>query len=666
MRGEAKIVRCGAETVSAVKMYYRAFKVGSVPGAFSVLNYEKSLKTANGCGGDNETWIGKFNQDQNNSEGIPISAGSPDSVVDTAGTYTIEIYYEMTTGSGNVLLNNGGTNYKANFTILDQTTWNGAVWDNGEPGSEVNATVNGDITLSSVFATNNLTITPGHTLTVASNYSLKSYGNVVNNGTIVVQNDATFLQELGDTYSGSGNAIVYRNANLKRMDYNYWSSPVSGQNLYNFSPGTHTNRFYIYNEPTDTFVATGLSAASTFTPGVGYAIRGKNSYATGTPTSETFLFNGVPNSGLITVNLKKSVGADKGYNLVGNPYPSNITFSSLYNYGNNRNAIFNRQWFWTNLNDVTTQQGSSYAGNNYATYVQGSGGVGPTYLSTSIEVPSLRPLAYTKVAQGFIVQAKYDNAPLQFNNNIRSSNTANSIFFNKNTNEDEGEPEDEPETLNRYWLKLISPQNIGNTILVAYNDFATNDYDEDYDAALLSVGNDSFYSSVGAHKMQIQSRANPFSITDVVDLGIKCSVGGNYIIAIDGTDGVFGATSSQAIYLKDNNTNVVTNLQEGYYTFSASVGEDNTRFKIIYENSVLGTTDSAKDDLLIYKNNSDLVIQNANAIDKVEIYDASGKLVYANQFKSKSVRLNTSAYSKGFYIVKVVQQSGIKTKKIIL
>ena len=142
-------------------------------------------------------------------------------MVDTAGTYTIEIYYEMTTGSGNVLLNNGGTNYKANFTILDQTTWNGAVWDNGEPGSEVNATVNGDITLSSVFATNNLTITPGHTLTVASNYSLKSYGNVVNNGTIVVQNDATFLQELGDTYSGSGNAIVYRNANLKRMDYNY-------------------------------------------------------------------------------------------------------------------------------------------------------------------------------------------------------------------------------------------------------------------------------------------------------------------------------------------------------------------------------------------------------------------------------------------------------------
>lgn len=657
MGGEAYVSRCSTETITSVTMNYRAFKVGTTPGAFTALSYERISGSANGCGGQNEIW-----RKIESGDGIAISAGPPNSVVDSPGTYTLEIYYEMATGSGTAILNNAGSNYKANFTIVDHSTWSGTAWDNGEPGSQTNAFINGNLNINSVFATNDMTINTGQTVTVASGYSLKSYGNVVNNGTIIVENNATFLQENGDTYSGSGNAIVRRNASLKRGDFNFWSSPVSGQNLFAFSPGTPTTSFYLYDEATDLYIRTGLNATSTFQQGIGYAIRGKNSYSTTVPTNETFTFTGVPNSGLINITLKKSAGVDKGYNLIGNPYPSNISFGSLFNYGNNRNSIFNKQWFWTNLNAVTAQQGSSYAGNNYATYVSGVGGVGPTYISTSVEVTSLRPLAFTKVGQGFIVQAKYNNAPLQFNNGIRSSNTSDSIFFNKNQSENE---EDEPETLNRYWLKLISPQNVGNTILLAYNNSATNGYDEDYDAELMSVGNDSFYSSVDNHKLQIQARANPFSKNDVVDLGIKCSVAGNHTIAIDGKDGIFGESSNHAIYIKDASTNSLHNLQDGPYTFFANAEEDNTRFKIIYENSVLATENKLKDQLLVYKKNSSLIIKDNDDIQKVEIYDASGKLVFAKDYNSKEIDIN-NYFSKGFHIVKVIQKSGVKTKKIIL
>lgn len=660
MGGEAYVSRCGSETITSVTMNYRAFKVGTTPGAFTALSYARISGTANGCTGQNETW-----RKIESGDGIAISAGPPNSVVDSPGTYTIEIYYEMVTSSGTVLLNNSESNYKANFTIVNHSTWNGSSWDNGEPGSQTNAVINGNLNINSVFATDNMTINSGQAVTIASGYSLKSYGNVVNNGTIIIENDATFLQENGDTYSGSGNAIVRRNASLKRGDFNFWSSPVSGQNLFAFSPGTPTNRFYLYDESTDMYIRTGLSASSTFQQGIGYAIRGKNSYSTSVPTNETFTFTGVPNSGLISITLKKSVGADKGYNLIGNPYPSNISFGSLFNYSNNRNSIYNKQWFWTNLNALTAQQGSSYEGNNYATYVPGVGGVGPTYISGDIEVPSLRPLAFTKVGQGFIVQAKYDNAPLQFNNGIRSSNTSDSIFFNKNQSESEEEEEEQPETLNRYWLKLISPQNVGNTILLAYNNSATNDYDEDYDAELMNVGNDSFYSNVDSRKLQIQARANPFSKNDVVDLGIKCSVAGNHTIVIDAKDGVFGDTSNHVIYLKDISTNSIHNLQDGPYTFFANTGEDNTRFKIIYDNSFLASGNPSKDQLLIYKSNSDLVIKDKEEIQKVEIYDASGKLVFVKNYNSKDISIN-NYYSKGFYIVKVIQKSGIKTKKIIL
>ena len=220
--------------------------------------------------------------------------------------------------------------------------------------------------------------------------------------------------------------------------------------------------------------------------------------------------------------------------------------------------------------------------------------------------------------------------------------------------------------MNRYWLKLVSPQNVGNTILVAYNDNATNDYDPDYDADLLSVGNDSFFSNVGAHRLQIQARANPFGTNDIVDLGIKSSTAGNHVIAIDGKDGIFSQDASQAIYLQDNFNGNIHNLQDGHYTFLTDAIEDNTRFKIIYQNSVLGTDNITKDQLIIAKNSLGLVIRDSQNINKVEIYDAAGKLVLSKGYNAENVNINTTSFAKGFYIVKVIQKTGIKTKKVIL
>lgn len=56
--------------------------------------------------------------------------------------------------------------------------------------------------------------------------------------------------------------------------------------------------------------------------------------------------------------------------------------------------------------------------------------------------------------------------------------------------------------MNRYWIKLVAPNNVANTILLAHLDNATNDYD----AELLTVGDDSFYSKLNAQKLQIQVR----------------------------------------------------------------------------------------------------------------------------------------------------------------
>lgn len=547
------------------------------------------------------------------------------------------------------------------------TTWNGTAWSAGVPNANISAIISGNYSLAQHVSAKNLTINSGVTYNVLKGYSLIVVDNFINNGTIHVESDAVLIQRNGSIYSGSGIAIIDREAKLKKNGYNFWSSPVVAQNLYNFSPGTPTQYFYRYNESTDIFDFTGLNSSSFFAPAVGYAIRGKQSYSSTIPTVDVFKFIGVPHNGEITVTLKKSAGVDKGYNLVGNPYPSNISFRTLSTATANKNVIFNKQWLWTNLNDVTSQQGSNYSGNNYATFVGGVGGVGPTYVSGNIEEISLRPNDVTKVGQGFLVQAKYNNAILKFANQMRVSVSGSSIFFNKNgTPETEEEPEED--VVDRYWLKFVNPDNIANNILVAHINEATNDYDEDYDSSLFSLGNDAFYSVIGTNKLQIQARALPIGDSDVINLGYKNSKAGSCVIALNDKDGVF-KNNLKAIYLKDNETGTVTNLQDGYYTFSSEVvaAENETRFSILYENNVLAADAFTKNDVVAYKHLENLVVRSNSDISDVQLYDASGKLVTsASGQKSKEIKLSTVGFAKGVYILKITSDKGVTTKKVIL
>lgn len=556
------------------------------------------------------------------------------------------------------------------FTIMTNgqtTTWNGSAWSNGVPNANTEAIIAGNYNLSRNVSAGKIIINSGFTFSIADGYSLIIANEFINNGTVIVNDGGILLQRNGSTYSGSGISIVRKVAKLKQKDYNYWSSPVIGQNLYNFSVGTPTNFFYRYNETNDRFGFAGLNSLSVFESGIGYAIRGKNDYSPTAPTTDTFTFVGVPNNGDITVTLQRSPGVDKGYNLVGNPYASNLSFKSLSSATANKNIIFNKQWLWSNLNEVKIQQGSSYAGNNYATYVGGVGGVGPTYISGNIEEISLRPNEYTEVGQGFIVQAKYNNAPLKFANTLRASISSSSIFYNKKNDED-GDEEEPEEVLDRYWLKLVNPDNLANNILIAHISEATNDYDEDYDSSLFSLGNDAFYSVVGVNKLQIQARALPISDSDDIKLGYKNSKAGNCVIALNDKDGVF-KNNLKAIYLKDNLTGTITNLQESYYTFFSDVvtTENETRFEIIYENNVLLADSFIKNNIAVYKQNDEVVIKSDLNISKIQLFNISGILVTSLTGKnSKEIRVNTSGLMKGIYILKITSEKGITAKKVIL
>lgn len=482
-------------------------------------------------------------------------------------------------------------------------------------------------------------------------YAHKGISSLSNS--VIFENNAQLLQD-SDAINSQGNIQSQRQVSgmnniATQVDYVYWSSPVSGQVIKGttgFSPNTPSSGYLQYNESTDKFTTT---SDATFQTGKGYAIRAENVLPNG--YSKTYSFTGVPNNGnLQFLTLQKSSGADKGYNLVGNPYPSNMNFDYLY--ASNTSKIYNTAWFWTNLTYTSTQMGSGYTGNNYAVY-NGTGGVPPAYdwADYNPDEPSgLTPNGHIKVGQGFIVKAKTVGA-LDFNNGMRI--TDNGTFYQKNT------------VKNRFWLTMRSPKNMVNTILIGYIDGATNDYETDFDGELFVVGSDSFFSVSGAKKLAIQGRNSNFTTDDVVSLGNVFAENGTFTIGLQSSEGIFG--TSQDVYLRDKLLNKYVNLStDKSYTFTANKGTDTTRFEVVYKDgTVLDAGLDAKSDFIVYKDGNYQVIKSNKKLGKIELYDASGKLLKEHTSRDLEARIDVSTIINGVYILKVDNSGDIKTRKII-
>ena len=589
---------------------------------------------------------------------------------------------------------------------IDVKTSNNVVWDAGAwsntsgPSATLNAIVRSPFVVGAdatqvSFTAKDLTVESTGSLEIPANQNITVTGNITTaDNKIIVDSDGSLLQTNNPSSNENvGQIIAKRGTHMRKMDYTYWSTPVTGQKLLNtsgganatlynvggFSEGTPNNRIYQYNEPNDTFKA---ATDANFIPAKAYAIRGKDKYLVEDPSNnprpDTFNFTGVPNNGSYTVGIQKSKNTPSGnpaepythgYNMIGNPYPSNIDFIKFYNYdhgdGNkNSDHILGKAWFWTNVPGAPTSQGgSAYSPNNYA-ILSLAGGTPATGVDTDkTESPTSDiPNEFIKVAQGFIVEMKGtaptvatpNTAILKFDNSIRTNNSTGHFYNSKNSQN----------AINRYWLKLTSPFNIVNTILVAHMDGATNNYDADYDADLLSIGDDSFYSKLNTQKLQIQARNNPLNLEDIIPLGTKYSTTGTYKISLGKSEGLF--SSNQQIYLIDKINNTYTDLTAQDYTFTANKGIDDARFEIVYKNKeVLGTDALAKSDFVVYKDGNYFVVKSSKNLGRVELYDISGRLVQSNKTSDKEIRLDANVLPSGVYIVKAENSGITRTKKII-
>ena len=485
--------------------------------------------------------------------------------------------------------------------------------------------------------------------------------NLGDGNNFTLEHDANLIQI--NTTQNTGTLLARRNVNAIHnqpgvaVDYIYWSSPVAGQQTKGaggFSPGTPNNNFLDYRESNDRFYQT---TDLTFIPGKGYAVRAENGREE--IYDRTFQFKGIPNNGDVNYPIIRSPNSGAtanvihGYNLVGNPYPSNIKFDVLYD--GNSDLIYKSIWFWTNATFAQYQQGSSYTGNNYAVY-NGTGGNTATRSSVA---PFLQPDGIVKVGQGFIVQKKSvatDN--LVFKNSYGSGKELRVVsagtFFSKDA-----------QSKNRFTLQLTSPDELVNSLLIGYIPGATDDFEQDYDAEAFTMSSNLFYSLLNERRLLIQGRSDAFTTKDRLNVGVNFFQAGNYMIGLEDGEGIFEA--DQNVYLKDQQTGIITNLSQSSYSFAANAGETNARFEIIYEpESVLTTDDSNKEKIVVYRQDGQFMIKAPKIMERVEVYETSGKLIQTLQPNSKLAILDSDSMPNGMYLLRIKTTDGaLTTKKMV-
>jgi len=522
--------------------------------------------------------------------------------------------------------------------IVSTTTWNGTTWDNGAPTSTTTAIINSNYNVSANINACSLIVDNNAVVIIPSGYNMTINGAVtVNSGSLTLSDNANLIQ-ISDV-ANSGNITVNRNsAALLRLDYTLWSSPVTNDSFYlqAFSPATSTNRFYNYNSSSNLYTSILNPSITTFTAGEGYLIRMPNDASSTLRTIFPGVFTGVPNNGSIPIAMTNE-GAGKRFNLIGNPYPSNISIAQFV--ADNSKDITGTLYYWRKTNNSASP--------SYVTWTAG------TFISNGEpEVEDFNGIIQS--GQGFFVEAVDTGTKVVFNNGQRTIDTTNQFFKTK-----------APER-NTIWLNATNKAGAFSQMAVGYTTNATLGVDR-FDGKYYNDGAIALNSFLENTDYAIQGRPLPFDGTDEVPLSFKATNTGDYTIAIDHVDGLF--TTSQDIILKDNENGTETNLKLGSYTFNALAGATNSRFSLKYQKT-LGTDSPVFDEnsIVVFQNNGNIHIKsNGTFIDNVKLYDIRGRLLFENtKVNANETSFESSKYANQVLIVKIASSDNkVVSKKII-
>jgi hypothetical protein len=377
--------------------------------------------------------------------------------------------------------------------------------------------------------------------------------------------------------------------------------------------------------------------ASRVQPGQGIRLlirgsKGQTGSLTGgayTPNPVTIKLNGVVRQGNFNLPLQYS-GVGKGWNLIANPYASNIDWE-LVGRNNVENAVYTYR--------------PSFNGGVYASYVNGSSTNGGGRIIES--------------TNAFFVKANNTNASLDFHEADKvGTAVANTMFRNASV------------ISNRLLLQLQNDSTqLTDEVVVRFGDDnrATDLFDAALDARNLPGAlhdlyvldtNQTAYSIYHGTALQ-----QPAQEKRAIPLGITTTVKGNYVLKATVLDAF---ATGQKIYLKDNELGTLTLINDSIkYSFSTNNAANlKQRFSLVFNVAkqvqplaeinlvVKATPNPVKDRLIITFSGA-----NEAQLTSLRIVNKQGAIMAnfdAGKVTQGSYAVSTSTWASGQYIIQLI------------
>ena len=536
--------------------------------------------------------------------------------------------YPLNLNSGTYSANNVNFNDGDYFSLeysVDKTTWNGISWSNNTPDSNKKIILSGNYDMSSQpsITACDCEIQSGKNLHITDGKYLEVEYDIVNNGSILIENEGALVQHDNNSSIG-GNGTFQLNKTSMPLDHYYdyvfWSSPIIPGNLTLGDIRPDSWRYYrfdptIVNNPGQIYPGwVQISTSDIAQAGVGYAISAPDNHAAGNTISASFIKGNDPfNNGNINVNIYKRGGPDNigDNNLLGNPYPSAIDF---HRFANDNPTIDGNFGLWTKCAGLDGNQHHQSEG--YTVYtVSGGTGTATAACNGSGSIAT----RYIASTQGFMVTANTDNSNVTFNNGQRVTEN-NDNFLNKPVNKSD-----------IIWIDMTGDDGKFRQMAIGFYAGATNYYDRMYDAINPNYGSGFSLSSLLNEKKLIIQGLNKGQDYNqkTIALYVENNTDQNLRFHLNHYKG-FKDTD---IFLVDKFNNTIHNLKQSDYLDFVEAGNYSHRFEILFKKSmqhIANNTEQANK-LHIFQQNNLINIKTTNIhsiIRKITIFDLSQRLLY--------------------------------------
>ncbi|MEI8273223.1 MAG: CBM35 domain-containing protein, partial [Paludibacter sp.] len=510
----------------------------------------------------------------------------------------------------------------------------------------------------------------------------------ISSGTLTATNGIT-LQS-----NSSGTSTLMDNYSAPTVVATVQQYVTAGRNWYMSAPLNNTADYTVlnrgasvaeYNELTGLFPA----VTGTLTRGKGYIqVASASQGSTGTVS-----FNGTTNSGDVPVTLTYTSGFGNGFNLVGNPYPSYLSWSAVAADNAAANMPTGTMWYRTisyNGNSVWAPN-TAYSLDNivyngtrfYRVTTAGTsdvsggptGGLGTTgitdgtvtwayegsiYIFATINASGIAsPATVSNLVppmQAFWV--KSNGGTLSFKNAMRSHNTGGTNALKA--------PKISVNEIQLLRLNVTNGATADEAVIYASRD-ASNAFDT-YDAPkyfnLAGSDQPEIYTQAGNEKLVINA-LNEITVGTEIPLGFVTEKGNDFTISASEFSN-FG--SEMQLILKDKQTNIEYNLSNGQgYTFSSVAVNNADRFSLLFRapGSATGLKNTDKLNSQVFVNAANQISIIAAEKATYSIYNALGQKQYENSLGSNKTTIN-KAFVAGVYFVYLSVNGKSEIQKVII